>query len=642
MQHITSDFSFIITILILLTAPSISLIDITPYDYPKPSNELNSDHIVAILGTNDIHGAFFPQFIQDPQTDIKYSFGGLEYLGKYISILRKMWGKNFLWLDGGDLFQGGLESKQSKGDIISEFYNTMKLDACTIGNHEWDFGQNFLKTKMSKAKFPFLVSNIKNTTTNKDVFLPNQIKTKIFKTGPVKIGVIGITTITTIETTVGDLSSVEFLNYLDIIVSLAKELREKTHAVILLAHVGLKCLNDGNSKLELTIRDRKTPQEECEHSEELHILLNRLPKHTVDLVIAAHKHDVTHHWINGTPVISSLNNGVYANIAYLSFNKFKGYKLKRKDILLEGPLPICEKVFTNTKRCSPMTSKELLYAGDLVKFSFHGVVIEKEKKLHYLHKKYWEHYASFLNTPVSKTEDVLKVNKNYETSLGNLYCDIVKRLTNADISVLNAGGFRNSWNPGIISIANIYGMSPFENRVVSFEMTGKEVKMMLKEIQGGRYSFYPTSGLKLVVSKKPKKSLISAKLYDGVYERDIIENQVYVVGTVDFNLPFGGDDFRAVKKWYEVRNLKTFGILRDEITDYLKNINIVKHNNFYRYDKPRLKIIERTRFDLFDKEFYDNDNEQGDNDDNIITHNDIHYNKHFKKHYKYNKKNNKA
>jgi 2',3'-cyclic-nucleotide 2'-phosphodiesterase (5'-nucleotidase family) len=185
-------------------------------------------------------------------------------------------------------------------------------------------------------------------------------------------------------------------------------------------------------------------------------------------------------------------------------------------------------------------------------------------------------------------------------------------------------------------------MSPFENRVVSFEMTGKEVKMMLKEIQGGRYSFYPTSGLKLVVSKKPKKSLISAKLYDGVYERDIIENQVYVVGTVDFNLPFGGDDFRAVKKWYEVRNLKTFGILRDEITDYLKNINIVKHNNFYRYDKPRLKIIERTRFDLFDKEFYDNDNEQGDNDDNIIMHNDIHYNKHFKKHYKYNKKNNKT
>ena len=85
-------------------------------------------------------------------------------------------------------------------------------------------------------------------------------------------------------------------------------------------------------------------------------------------------------------------------------------------------------------------------------------------------------------------------------------------------------------------------MAPFDSKIVSVEMTGSEIKKMLAQIQSGAYAFYPSSGLKMVVTAQPKKQLLSAKLYDGIKEREINDEMTYVVGTIDFDIPFGGDD----------------------------------------------------------------------------------------------------
>lgn len=568
-------------------------INISDYEYPLPPLENDNIQHIAILGTNDIHGAFFPQYINDTSVNISYSYGGMEILGKYISIMRNEWKDKFLWLDGGDIFQGGLETKQSNGDIMTDFFNIMGVNASTIGNHEWDFGQNFIKRQMNRSQFPYLVSNIQNTTTNETIFLPNQIKSKIFEIGEIKLGVIGVTTITTPETTGGNLTSVKFLAYADIIIKEANELRKKTNAVILLAHVGMKCLNDGEAKLNLEIRTKYSKQKNCEDYDEMYILLNTLPKHTVDAVVAAHKHDVTHHWINGTPVISSLNNGVYANIFYLPFDKSQNYKLIRKDIKIEGPLPVCEKVFTSTRRCTPYSSKELADKGELVKFTFHDVIVEKEKKVQKLSSIYWPKYYDYLNSYITKTNDVWKVSKNFETSLGNLVCDIVKRRTRADVSILGAGTFRNTWNPGNISRANLYGMIPFDSKVVTFEMTGEEMKKMLFQIQSGQYSFYPTSGLKMVVTRKPRKQLLSVQLFNGLKEKEVINTATYTIATLDYDILLGGDDFKKVVQWYQPRNVKIYDILRDVVSDYLIQMNSIHHYQFFSQNKQRLTVITK-------------------------------------------------
>lgn len=43
----------------------------------------------------------------------------------------------------------------------------------------------------------------------------------------------------------------------------------------------------------------------------------------------------------------------------------------------------------------------------------------------------------------------------------------------ADFSVLNMGGFRTSWLPGVILEQHLYNMFPFDNVFMSFSISGE-------------------------------------------------------------------------------------------------------------------------------------------------------------------------
>lgn len=43
----------------------------------------------------------------------------------------------------------------------------------------------------------------------------------------------------------------------------------------------------------------------------------------------------------------------------------------------------------------------------------------------------------------------------------------------SDFVILNSGGFRTSWVPGIIQYQHFYNMFPFDNIIKSFDITGK-------------------------------------------------------------------------------------------------------------------------------------------------------------------------
>lgn len=564
------------------------VIDISDYDYPTSYDPLFE--YVAILGTNDIHGTFYPKKVK--MGDYDFTQGGLEYLGKYITILRKEFGKNFLWFDAGDIYEGGVETKQTNGDIMTYFYNIMKCDGASIGNHEWDFGFKFLKHHMERAKFPFLVSNLKNNTNNSTTFLPNQIETKIYKTkNNITIGVIGITTITTPLTTLIKFNDIDFMPYKDIIIEKAKQLRKTCNAVILLSHAGMKCLNkeEKEDKMKLRIRDKDTAQKECRKDDEVYQILQSLPQGTVDAVIAGHKHDSTHHWVKGTPIMSNRENGVNANVLYLPFDKRTG-QLFKDGIVIEGPLPVCEKIFNNTRRCDLVKK---INPGELKHFSFHGVTIEKEKKLKMLSTVYGKNYTEYFSKVLSRTKDTLITYKEKETALGNMFCDMLRNITGSDIAILNEGTFRTSWTTGNISYADAYNMMPFDNSVVSFTMTGREIRKMIKIVQEGNYAFYPTSGLRIVATAEPKKRVLSVSLFDGKNEKSIDDDREYVVSSTNFNIPNGGDDFSKVISWYKVRNYKPyFGILRDEAITYLKTVAEIDPKNFYQKKNPRLVIVK--------------------------------------------------
>lgn len=57
--------------------------------------------------------------------------------------------------------------------------------------------------------------------------------------------------------------------------------------------------------------------------------------------------------------MGNINGGFYFNVLYLTFND-------RKEVVgsrIEGPIPVCEKVFENLGRCNYVPEEELGGAG---------------------------------------------------------------------------------------------------------------------------------------------------------------------------------------------------------------------------------------------------------------------------------------
>ena len=584
---------FILSIIFPLYIITEKIINLSNYDYPKKTSEENSTYNIVIMGTNDIHGAFFPQKV-NINNNI-YDYGGLIYMGNYITNLREEWGNRFIWLDSGDQFQGGLESKISYGDIMTDFFNIMEINASTIGNHEWDFKIDFLINRTSKAKFKYICSNIKNITTNNNIFLPNQISTSILNVDKIKIGIIGLTTITTKITNKKNVKDVEFLPYVNVIKEKSSELKKNgTDVIILLLHLGVECEIKKEIKLKLGLYNKDSKFDECRKNDELYELLSKFNDDNkyFDVIVSGHTHETVHQWIKGYPVISNIDQGKYFTLMYLYFNKIGDkYTFLKDKTIIEGPIPVCGKIFENTLKCEIGNLEEIKKWGKLHNFQFHNKLIKKEEKLINLSKAWEEKFEKFNLEILTSTDKIMEHIYFKESILSNFYTDAFKKITGADFVILNSGFFRNKWNEGNITMANLYQMEPFDNELTSIYMNGKEFKKMIKLIQSYEYIYdiSPSSGLKQVIKKydEKKRILLNIKYYDGLIEREIEDNNNYKIATIGYNIPNSEGVFERILKWYKIKNFTNYGDTKKLMSKYLRSIEKIKTDNYIDKNNPR-------------------------------------------------------
>ena len=569
------------------------IINLSNYDYPKKTLEDDSTYNIVIMGTNDIHGSFFPQ--KGNINNNIYDYGGLIYMGNYITNLREEWGNRFIWLDSGDQFQGGLESKISYGDIITDFFNIMGLNGSTIGNHEWDYKFDFLINRTSKAKFKYICANIKNSTSKNNIFLPNQILTSILNVDKVKVGIIGLTTITTKISNKAKVENIEFLPYVEIIKEKSLELKKNgADVIVLLLHLGVECEIDIEIKLKLGLYDKDSKFDECRKNDELYELLSQFNDDNkyFDVIVSGHTHETVHQWIKGYPVISNIDQGKYFNLMYLYFNKIGDkYTFLKDKTIIEGPIPVCGKIFENTLKCEIGNLEEIKKWGKLHNFQFHNKIIKKEEKLINLSKAWEEKFEKFNLEILTSTDKIMEHIYFKESILSNFYTDAFKKITGADFVILNSGFFRNKWNEGNITMANLYQMEPFDNELTSIYMNGKEFKKMIKLIQSYEYIFdiSPSSGLKQVIKKydEKKRILLNIKYYDGLIEREIEDNNNYKIATIGYNIPNGEGVFERILKWYKIKNFTNYGDTKKLMSKYLRSIEKIKTDNYIDKNNPR-------------------------------------------------------
>jgi len=565
---------------------SSDLLDLTPYNYPK--NVYNNKDIItiAILGTNDIHGQAYEREIKYGTDTMK--IGGFKLLSGYIKKMRSDFEGRFLWLDAGDQFTGTVEKERTGGSLMIDFYNLMKVDSVAVGNHESDKKEDVLR-KWMKAELGAYADGNNNEWTqelygkhDKNLYLtanlkmkegltddlPNRMPVKIFnfEEGNIKIGVIGLITQETVAKTAGfNKDKYEILDYKEVVEQKANELRTAAcNAVLILSHVGTNCkkptmnAQEIRELYELKIRDNEYQGEErCDG--EMATLLKNLTPGIIDGVIAGHIHESAHHFFFDIPVIQNPMSNIFTNLLYLIFKKDSNnkYVLDKNETKIEGPIPLCNMVYSNNKRCNEF--QNLTNGITLKKFIFHGCSISPDPLVEQLFNEKYQTLSITLEemkkSVIFNTEIRLERQVKKENVLGNLICDIIKKVTNSDISFYSPGALRYVWDIGMVSDYELNNMFPFGGNYGQKKMTGKMIVDLIKtlQIEGKMGYLYSFSGIKMTLIEENGKLKLdeSNLILDNGNKLDL--NKEYGVGSATFFLN-GGDDVKTLVDQNKIGN----------------------------------------------------------------------------------------
>ncbi|HEV2670615.1 MAG TPA: metallophosphoesterase, partial [Gemmatimonadales bacterium] len=160
------------------------------FQNPTPAPQPDTAHIV-IVATTDIHGRVMGwDYVQDAAAP-----GGLSRAATALETLRARYPNNLVLVDAGDLLQGnpfaayfGRYDKRQPQPIVDAL-NALQYDVVTPGNHDFDFGVDFLRSAAKQATYRYVSANIEDSSGAP--FFPQMV---VVARGPVKVGITGFTT----------------------------------------------------------------------------------------------------------------------------------------------------------------------------------------------------------------------------------------------------------------------------------------------------------------------------------------------------------------------------------------------------------------------------------------------------------------
>ncbi len=206
---------------------------------------------ITILHSNDTHSCIRPLNPNLADTAIAGRGGYI----RRIEMLRQERQKDpdLLLFDSGDFSQGSPFYTLFKGDVEIGLMNHMKVDATTIGNHEFDFGVDNMARLFDMASFPVLCANYRFTGTA----LEGKVEPyKIYKVKGVRVGVFGIDPEMEGLVDHNKIGGVEYLDPIATANEMVNTLRNREHCdvVICLSHLGW--LENGMSDQEMISHTR--------------------------------------------------------------------------------------------------------------------------------------------------------------------------------------------------------------------------------------------------------------------------------------------------------------------------------------------------------------------------------------------------
>ena len=180
-----------------------------------------------------------------------------------------------------------------------------------------------------------------------------------------------------------------------------------------------------------------------------------------------------------------------------------------------------------------------------------------------------------LEVVIGKLTAELKKSGSGSGSLGNFVTDAMRTQASLKsgktvaVALMNGGGIRrSSIAAGELKARDIFELLPFENALITVDLTGEQLTRMLQMIVAGREA---QSGARLVYKTNANKTseMESARLRNAGGEREIDPNATYTVVTIDYLYRVGGSRYGMLQ---EGKNMTELGItLRDAAINYVKS-----------------------------------------------------------------------
>ena len=382
----------------------------------------------------------------------------------------------------GDFLSPSVASSVFKGEQMVAALNAAGLDLATLGNHEFDFGDDVLIQRMHEATWQWVVSNVIDTQTGKPLGGAAPYVVKTF--GGLKIGFIGLC-LNTSEIAGDKLTHTRILDPLDAAARYLPMLtREGATVIVAVTHLAFAT-------------DRA--------------LVETFPE--IDLVIGGHEHYLITATLNRSLISKAGSDARY--LARIDVNRRPEGTIERFYELI----PVTSAIPDDPKTTAAIASYEARLGTEL------DVVVGVSR------------------VPLDGDSQHLRAS---ETNLGDLVADAIRADAGTDIAITNSGSIRGNrlFPAGPLTRRTLVEMHPFDNVICRLALPGRVVLEALNsgvsKLPAAAGQFPQVSGLTMTVElNAPAGDRVRDVRVNG---EPLDPGRTYTVAVLDFILK-GGDGY---------------------------------------------------------------------------------------------------
>lgn len=418
---------------------------------------------LTIMHTNDVHARFeqFNRFGADCSEDDATAgacFGGVARRVTKIKEIRATY-DNTLLLDGGDQFQGTQWFYFYQGRATSHFMNRLGYDAMAIGNHEFDLGNAKLIEFLRNVTFPVLSSNI-DASSEPELEALFQ-KSVVLSVSGEMIGIVGYTFYKTPEISKPSRNLIFNEEIPSIQAEVNKLINFGVNKIIALGHSGYD--------IDIEIAKKTVG---------------------IDIIVGGHSDTFLY---SGTPPTDDVVIGPYPTII-IPENSPEDQVLVVQDFTFAKFLGFLQVTFDEGGKIISHNGNPIL---------LDETVDEDPDTLTEINK-FSETFKNLSRTALGETYVLLVGEKvtcrTQECNLGDVVADAMleslvsyqseESWSDVSISILNGGGIRTTVGQGVITIADVTAVLPFQGTFDVFDLQGK---YLLEALENSVYYYNDTS-----------------------------------------------------------------------------------------------------------------------------------------------------